>query len=66
MLSEVDIRDWDRVNPEKAIQSLDNLKYAVGTVAFYDDFYHLKQFIQNVELIRKKQVKQIPVLFTRR
>lgn len=65
MISEVDIRDWDNADPQKALESLDNLKYAVGTVAFYDDFHHLKQFIQNVELIRRKQVKQTPVLFTR-
>lgn len=62
MLSEVDIRDWDKVNPQQALENLDNLKYAVGTIAFYDDFHYLKEFIQNVELIRRKQVKQTAAL----
>lgn len=62
MISEVDVRDWDSADPQKALESLDNLKYAVGTIAFYDDFHALKQFIQNVELIRRKQVKQTAAL----
>lgn len=63
MLSGVDIRDWDNTDPQKALESLDNLKYAVGAISFYDDFHHLKQFIQNVELIKRSQVKQVPALF---
>ena len=62
MISEIDVRDWESANPQKALESLDNLKYAVGTIAFYDDFHDLKQFIQNVELIRRKQVKQTAAL----
>ena len=62
MISEVDVRDWDNTNPQKALESLDNLKYAVGTIAFYDDFMHLKEFIRQVELIRRKQVKQTAAL----
>ena len=65
MISEVDVRDWDNTNPQKALESLDNLKYAVGTVAFYDDFHHLKEFIRQVELIRRKQVKQTAALLKR-
>ena len=65
MLSEVDIRDWDNADPQKALESLDNLKYAVGAISFYDDFHYLKQFIQNVELIKRSQVKQVPALFKR-
>lgn len=62
MISEIDVRDWASVNPQEALENLDNLKYAVGTVAFYDDFHHLKKFIENVELIRRKQVKQTAAL----
>lgn len=62
IISEIDVRDWDNTNPQKALESLDNLKYAVGTAAFYDDFSHLKEFIRQVELIRRKQVKQTAAL----
>ena len=62
MTLEINIRDWENVNPKEALKNLDNLKHAVGTVAFYDDFHHLKKFIENVELIRRKQVKQTAAL----
>ena len=65
MISEIDVRDWDNVKPERALQSLDNLKEAAGSIVFYDDYHLVKEFIRQVELIRRKQVKQIPVLFTR-
>lgn len=62
MISEIDVQDWDKVNPNTALENLDNLKYAVGTIAFYDDFHELKEFINKVELIRRKQVKQVAAL----
>lgn len=62
MLSEIDIRDWDNVKPEKALQSLDNLKEAAGSIVFYDDYHLVKEFIRQVELLRRKQVKQTAAL----
>lgn len=62
MLSEIDIRDWDNVKPERALQSLDNLKEAAMSIVFYDDYHLLREFIRQVELIRRKQVKQTAAL----
>lgn len=63
MISEIDVQDWDSVQPNTALENLDNLKYNVEAIAFYDDFHKLKEFINKVELIRRKQVKQVAALF---
>lgn len=62
MISEVDVRDWDNVKPEKAMESLDNLKEAAMSIVFYDDYHLLQEFIRQVELLRRKQVKQTAAL----
>ena len=62
MISDVDIKDWEHIDPQKAIQSLDNLKEAAGSIVFYDDYHLVKEFIRQVELLRRKQVKQTAAL----
>ena len=63
MISEVDVRDWEQINPQRAQERLDTLGQALGSAVFYDDYNYLKKFIDQVELIRRKQVQQIPALF---
>ena len=65
MISEVDIRDWEHVDVNEAKTQLRNLGHALHNDAFLDEFNYLVRFINSVELIRKKQVKQVPVLFTK-
>jgi hypothetical protein len=58
MISEIDIRDWEKVDVEAARQEL------VYTQEYYGvGFQHLWDFIDAVELIQKKQVKQVAALF---
>jgi predicted oxidoreductase (fatty acid repression mutant protein) len=63
MISDVDIKDWESINIQRAEHSLNNLTHAVGSVVFYEDLYNLKKFIKEVELLRRKQVQQVPALF---
>jgi peptide deformylase len=63
MISEIDIKDWQHINIDKAKKNLENLNYAAYCISFEEDYQNLKLFIESVELLRKKQVKQIPALF---
>lgn len=63
MISDVDIKDWEHIDVARAHESLNSLTHAAGSAVFYDDIYMLKKFIQEVELLRRKQVQQIPALF---
>lgn len=58
MINEIDIRDWDKIDVEAARQELESTQgqYGVG-------FQYLWDFIDQVELIQKKQVKQVAALF---
>ena len=58
MISEVDIRDWDKIDVKAARDQLDHVSANTG---FYMN--EIDNFITQVELIQKKQVKQIPALF---
>lgn len=64
MISEVDIRDWDRVNIPQAKVALDNFDdYArMAGIEPIGPLFVLNQFIQYIEEIKKKQTRHIPVL----
>ena len=64
MISEVDIRDWDRVDIPQAKVALDNFDdYArMSGIEPIGPLFVLNQFIQHVEEIKKKQTKHIPAL----
>lgn len=69
MISEVDIRDWEKVDIAAARESLQQLDVGYDvTVDGYRAAYvnTIEYFINQVELIQKKQVKQIPALFKER
>lgn len=58
MLNEFDLKDWDKIDCEAA-------KHAASDLSDYHDptgLKYLQEFIEQVELIRRKQVKQIAVL----
>lgn len=70
MISEVDIRDWEKIDIQKAKEVVDDLDdfarmdkgvEAVGAIKFMQDFF------QQLELIRDKQLKaaqsRVPALF---
>ena len=69
MISEVDLRDWDKVDFDKARLAVDNLddysRMEVG-IAPYGDTECLLTFISNVEKIYKSQLqaatKHIPAI----
>jgi hypothetical protein len=63
MISDVDIKDWDQINPQKAQERLDSLGQALGSAVFFEEYIYLTKFILNVELLRRKQVQQVPALF---
>lgn len=63
MISEIDIRDWDNVDINEAKTQLRTLGHALHNDVFLEEYNYLVKFINSVELIRKKQVKQIPALF---
>lgn len=63
MISDVDIKDWEHIDVKRAEESLNSLTHAVGSAVFYDDLYMLKKFIKEVELLRRKQLQQVPALF---
>lgn len=61
MISEIDIRDWDKVDIKSAKTDI-QLAEELGD--FSPDFFNdLKYFVEQVELIQKKQVKQVAALF---
>ena len=69
MISEVDLRDWDKVDFDKARLAVDNLddysRMEVG-IAPYGDTECLLAFISNVEKIYKSQLqaatKRVPAI----
>ena len=66
MISEIDIRDWEKVDTAKArecVDSLDDFARMGAGVNAHGNVNFLMNFITQVELIQKKQVKQIPALF---
>lgn len=63
MISEIYIRDWDKIDVNEAKTSLQNLGQAIHNDVFLDDYNNIVKFLNEVELIRRRQVKQIPVLF---
>ena len=58
MISEVDIRDWEKVDVKAARHELDHI-YATTGFAMPE----IDDFIKQVELIQRKQVKQVAALF---
>lgn len=66
MISEIDIRDWDKLDTVAARESvihLDNMIDQSGGGYAFAYINTLTDFINKVELIKKSQVKQIPALF---
>jgi len=55
----VDEKDWDGVDFKKAFSNLWDLYSSTHTELALKN---LEKFIKNVELIHKKQVKQVPSL----
>ena len=62
-ISEVDIRDWDRIDIPRAKLELEHL----GEWGSYVAYTELNKFFKELELLRDKQIKaatkQIPALF---
>ena len=59
MISDVDIRDWDKVDPKKALEVLEDLDdYARMAVSVEPTgpYYFMKQFIETVGEIRRSQM----------
>jgi hypothetical protein len=63
-LVQVDVSDWDNINPKEAEKAFDRIWDEVMEPG---DVIKLYAFFQQVELIRDKQIKastkQIPALF---
>ena len=69
MISEIDIRDWEKVDVKAARISLVNIDDAIDRVGGVYQHHSLKtiaDFINAVELIQKKQVKQVAALFQKK
>ena len=65
MISEIDLRDWDKIDPKKALEVLEDLDdYArMGVAVEPTGPYHfMKQFIEVVQEIRHRQMPKIPSL----
>lgn len=60
MLSEIDLRDWDKVDVELVRQAVEDINnpHNMG----YDPYNVIFRFIDQVEAIMKKQVPQVAVL----
>lgn len=66
MISEVDIRDWEKVDVNEARRSLIRLDNEISDVGGVYQAYSMEtlgNFINQVELIQRKQVKQVAALF---
>jgi hypothetical protein len=66
MISEIDIRDWEKIDTKTARECVDSLDdfARMGTgVNAHGNVNFLMNFITQVELIQKKQVKQVAALF---
>lgn len=59
MISEVDVRDWNKVDITKAKRALGNSWVGEPGIG---ELLTLESFIQEVEDIREKQLKHIPRL----
>lgn len=64
MISEVDIKDWEHLNIPKAKEAAQKLKDRVWpyTHDYTAVAEELNNFIQAVELLSRKGVKQVPAL----
>lgn len=65
MISEVDIRDWDRriEKAKEALESLDDFSRMQVGVNPVEPYNALMHFITGVEKLVHKENKQIPALF---
>lgn len=63
MISEIDIRDWEKLDVKAARDSLGDLSAGIHSDVFLDDFNNVLSFINQVELLQRKYVKQVPALF---
>lgn len=65
MISEVDVRDWDKIDVVRARAVLDDMddlsRMNVGVVPI-GQYAFFKEFIDTVETIQKRQVKQVAAL----
>lgn len=57
MISEIDVRDWDKVDCKKIRREINEIEWQV-----LPDLGVLLDFVNQVELIQKKQVKQVAAL----
>lgn len=62
MISEIDIKDWERIDTESARANLEAIT-SEPTYANAYCFNRLEQFIRNVELVRRKYIPQVAALF---
>lgn len=65
MISEVDVRDWDKIDVVRAravLEDMDDLSRMNMGVVPVDQYKFFKEFIDSVEAIQKKQVKQVAAL----
>jgi hypothetical protein len=60
MLNEFDLKDWDKIDCEQIKKLVEN-EYDWATLP-YDVYEKMMSFIEQVELIQKKQVKQVALL----
>lgn len=59
MISEIDIADWEKIDLKEAEKALDKSYYHQDV----DGYMYLWRMFKDLELIQKKQVKQVPALF---
>lgn len=65
-ISEVDVRDWSKIDVDKArevLEDLDDLSRMNIGVVPVGQYNFFKEFLDAVEAIKKKQVPQVPALY---
>lgn len=60
MISEIDIKDWEKIDTVRAYEAVTDLTNQVNEP---DAYASLMRFITDVHIMQKRYVKQIPALF---
>ena len=67
MISEIDIRDWEKVDFKKVHKALDEIDFENMHPPQWEHAYTLEIFIKQMELLKENQIKQatkhVPAIF---
>ena len=63
MISEIDIKDWEKIDPINAFESMNDLMNSIDTDDGIKAYANIMQFITDVYILRKKYVPQVAALF---